>query len=203
MNRPIRNAGKVDVDDFIAKSSKLSARQKTGTTEKVINKYAASRTRSKQVATPIARGSHSVQSPSFDSQENPKNIKDVEIRFGCLYAKGICQTFRSLMYLFVLLCFSAIMLTWVEPFFLIVEFRPLTIKPLIISSRDLFSKRARNDKSIETESSKTPLLFSPTNIPLSKKIRLDPSVTTIISMMLALNPPLLHTFLVICYSPDL
>lgn len=98
---------------------------------------------------------------------------------GRLYTKGIRRIFYSLTYLFLLLCFSAVVLTWVEPFFLVVEFKPPTIKPLIIFNRDLFAKRTHDDKSTKPESSKTPLLFSPTYSPLSKKVLVDPSIITI------------------------
>lgn len=50
---------------------------------------------------------------------------------------------------------------------------------MIISSKDLFPKRARDDKYTETESSKVPLLFSPTNSPLSKKSHVGASTAAL------------------------
>lgn len=93
---------------------------------------------------------------------------------GRIYAKGIHQTFYSLAYLFFALC----LLTWIESFFLIIEFMLHVIKPLIISSRDFYAKRARDDKCTETESS-AHRLTSPNVTPLAKKVRVDTFVTTI------------------------
>lgn len=56
----IRNATKVNVDEFIAKSNKISGKLEVGASDKVMHKSTASRTRSKQIATPIAKSSHSV-----------------------------------------------------------------------------------------------------------------------------------------------
>lgn len=103
----------------------------------------------------------------------------MEMSSGHLNAKGIRQTLFTLTYILLFFVFSAITLTWHEPFFLIVEFKPPTIKPIIITCKDLFAKRGREDKSTEIDSSKAPLMFSPSGSPFSKKIRLDPSVTTI------------------------
>ena len=63
------------------------------------------------------------------------------------------------------------MLLWITPVVLIVEFKTPTIKPLMMSSRDLFAKRIRDDKSTETESSKAAMLFSPSSSPSRKKVK--------------------------------
>ncbi|XP_074379163.1 uncharacterized protein LOC141720571 [Apium graveolens] len=57
------------------------------------------------------------------------------------------------------------------------ESKPPTIKPLIISSKELFAKRTRQEKSMDTDSSKAPLTFSPSGSPLAKKVKIDPSVS--------------------------
>ncbi|KAL8154671.1 hypothetical protein AgCh_000139 [Apium graveolens] len=56
--------------------------------EKGIIKAAASRTRSKQIVTPVARSSQSVQSLSSELEDSPKSIKGNEMSTGHLYAKG-------------------------------------------------------------------------------------------------------------------
>ncbi|KAL8146993.1 hypothetical protein AgCh_004638 [Apium graveolens] len=69
--------------------------------------------------------------------------------------------------------------------FFIVEFKPPISKPLIIYGKDLFNKRSCEEKSTETGSSKAPMLMSPkmspTTRPMTKKVRVNPSVTTISS----------------------
>ncbi|XP_074351915.1 uncharacterized protein LOC141691070 [Apium graveolens] len=57
------------------------------------------------------------------------------------------------------------------------EFKPPVIKPLLMTSRELF-KIAYEDKPPETESSKAPILPSPNFSPLSKKVKTDPSSLT-------------------------
>ncbi|XP_074332633.1 uncharacterized protein LOC141670600 [Apium graveolens] len=87
-----------------------------------------------------------------------------------LYAKGIHRFLFLLMYFFFAFCLSCFLLTWIEPFFIIVEF-----KPLFFSSHNLF-KRARDEKSTKIESSKAPLAFSPvSSTPAMKKVRIESS----------------------------
>ena len=50
-----------------------------------------------------------------------------------------------------------------------------------MSSRDLFAKRIRDDKSTETESSKAAMLFSPTSSPSRKKVKVGTSVSVVAS----------------------
>ncbi|XP_074351465.1 uncharacterized protein LOC141690576 [Apium graveolens] len=105
------------------------------------------------------------------------NVKDLEMSSGRTYAKGIHQTLSFLAFFLFSFCLSLIILTWIKPFFFVVEFKPPVIKPLIVSIKDLFAKRARDDKSTETHSSKAPSLLSPVSSHVSKKVRIDPPVT--------------------------
>ncbi|XP_074369611.1 uncharacterized protein LOC141711064 [Apium graveolens] len=65
------------------------------------------------------------------------------------------------------------------------EFKPPIIKPFLISGKDLFNKRCCEEKSTKTGSSKAPLLSSPLLTPpvspTTKKVRVNPSATTISS----------------------
>lgn len=80
---------------------------------------------------------------------------------------------------FLAMCVSVVFLTTFEPLDLIIEFKPPVIKPLIISSRELFAKRGRDEKSTETESSKTPMLLSFNLSPEAKKRKTDIPVTNV------------------------
>ncbi|XP_074356437.1 uncharacterized protein LOC141696154 [Apium graveolens] len=143
LNRPIRNSGTVDVEDFINKMKKVKT---TGVVERPIIKSAANRTRSKvTINTPLTKSSHSVQSLSSKTLESPKGDKGIEMSSSHIYAK---------------------------------EFKPPIIKPLIISSRELFSKRAREEKSTETESSKTFFLLSPNINTDAKKLKTNVPAST-------------------------
>ncbi|XP_074368348.1 uncharacterized protein LOC141708563 isoform X2 [Apium graveolens] len=55
------------------------------------------------------------------------------------------------------------------------EFKPPVIRPLLVPSKDLFSKRFKDDKSTGTESSKAHLILSPNFSPPSKKMRIGHS----------------------------
>ncbi|KAL8125783.1 hypothetical protein AgCh_013169 [Apium graveolens] len=144
LNWPIRNASRVKVNEFVTKSGKLYLKHEAGTFDRVNQRSAASRTRSKQLATPAEKDSQAVQELSSESQDSPHEAKYLEMSSGRCYAK---------------------------------EFKPPTIKPLIISSKELFAKRTREEKSTDTDSSKAPLTFSPSGSPLAKKVKIDPSVS--------------------------
>lgn len=47
---------------------------------------------------------------------------------------------------------------------------------MLLSRKDLFAKRAREEKSTEIESSKTVIPISPLTSPLNKRLRLGPLV---------------------------
>ena len=76
-------------------------------------------------------------------------------------------------------CFSIILLLRFIPVCIIVEYRAPVIKPVVMSSRELFAKRARYEKFGEAESSRAALLFSPGTSPISKKVRIEPSENTL------------------------
>lgn len=100
LNRPIRNAGKVNIDDFVVKMNKSPLNYDAGTSEKIVHKTAASRTQNKKDTTPIASNSQSVQSLSSESQESPKSIEHMEMRSDRIYANGIRRVPFYLKYLF-------------------------------------------------------------------------------------------------------
>lgn len=62
----------------------------------------------------------------------------------------------------------------IDPSILIVEFKHLVLRPLIISSKDLFAKIAREDKSTETETSEAPMIILVVS-PIIKKVKTDRS----------------------------
>lgn len=198
LDRPIRNSSRVKVDDFMARYNKISMKQELGLAEKVLQKSAASRTRIKQTITPVMKGLQSIQSLSSKSQDIPQEAKEMEISSSRLYAKGICHSLCLLVCFLIMFSLSAMLLTLIEPFYMIVEFKTPTIKPLIISSRELFSKRTRDDKSTETDSSKAP--FSLLNSPLPRKF-----VLILLLVLLSLIHPfpllLMVTILVLSLLP--
>lgn len=59
----------------------------------------------------------------------------------------------------------------IELCFLIVELKPPIFKPVLLSSKDLFDKCARDEKSKETDSSKMVMMFSPLTSPANKKLK--------------------------------
>lgn len=65
--------------------------------------------------------------------------------------------------------------------FSIVEYKTPVIKPLAVSSKELFAKRIREDKSKKIKLSKAPMFFSPSSSPQTKKVRLNPSMDTFVS----------------------
>ena len=138
-------------------------------------KSVAQRTRSK--ATPCAaKASCSVQSVSSESLDSPRVEKSIEVSSDRVYAKGIHHLLSLVTYVILSLFLTTVLLTFLEPFYVIVEFKPPVIKPLIISSRELFAKRAREDKASDTESSKSPPLFNLELSPDAKRFKPSPSV---------------------------
>lgn len=158
--------------------NKAIIRHECVTKEKVILKSAANRTRSKVVIN-HPRKSCLIQSLSFESYEIPKSEKRVEMSSSRLYAKGIRCLFSFATYMLCSFCLSVIFLVTIEPFYLVVQFKLPTIKPLAISSKELFAKRVHDERSTETESSKTPMLLSPNFSSNTKIMKVDaPSTHT-------------------------
>lgn len=93
---------------------------------------------------------------------------------GRKYTRGIRWTFSYLTHLMFFSCMLLVILTSIDPFFLIVNFKPPVINPLMVSSNDLF-KRPWEEKSTDTETSKAPLVLSSLFSPPAKKTRNDPS----------------------------
>lgn len=91
LNRPFRNSGLIDIDDFVKKMNKSIVRYEAGISEKAIPKTAASRRRRKKYNTPLVKPSLDVHSLSSGILESPKSEKDVEMSAGRIYAKGIRQ----------------------------------------------------------------------------------------------------------------
>lgn len=165
LNRHVRNA---HVGSALAnKSGRRIVKTDTNLGEKsgkVPIKSAAHMTRSKKAHSVVpVKSIDYVQSVSSDSIESPKyektgvfekHDKGLEMSSNQLFAKGICQFFTLLTYISLAMCLSVVMLLYIEPCFLVVEYNPPVIKPVLFSTKDLFSKRARDEKSAETDSSK-------------------------------------------------
>lgn len=165
LNRPIRNAGFVDVKDFANKMNKVIVKHYPRVGERASLSGLANRTRGKQILTPSARPSVSIHSLSSGSDDTPK------------YSDASCILFFECLWL--ALCLSLVLLLWFSPVCVIVEFRAPVINPVIMSSHELFAKRARFDKLGEAESSRAALFVSPGASPMSKKVRIDPSGNTL------------------------
>ena len=138
----------------------------------------ASRTRSKQTGSKPALSTQSISSGSPDTSAP---VMTLAVGSGQQFAKGTRQLSLSISCLCLVLCCLIVMLLWTAPVVLIVEFKTPTIKPLMMSSRDLFAKRVRDDKSTETESSKAAVLFSPSSSPSRKKVKVGTSIGVVAS----------------------
>ncbi|KAL8091346.1 hypothetical protein AgCh_033814 [Apium graveolens] len=151
LGRPIRNTGKVNVEEFVA-NMKKSQGGEGSILKKAGSRNIAHRTRAKLVVSADVKPSMLVQSVSSETFESPKSDQDAGMSTGRKYAK---------------------------------EFKPPTIKPFLISDKVFFNKRSREERSTETDSSKAPMLssplFSPPISPLTKKVHVNPSITTISS----------------------
>ena len=165
LNRPIRNASPVDVEDFIKKMHKAAGKSIVYVPSSTPHPT-ASRTRSKQSG---AKPTLSTQSISSGSPDTSAPVTTLAVGSGQQFAKGTRQLSLSILCLCLVLCSLIVALLWITPVVLIVEFKTPTIKPLMMSSRDLFAKRIRDDKSTETESSKAAMLHSPTSSPSARK----------------------------------
>lgn len=117
LNRPIRNARFVDVGDFTSKIGKAIIKHGGKFSKKLALKSAASKTRSKQFATPTNKDSTHVQCLSSESQGSPKTEKGLEMSSVRIYAKGICYIFNLTTYFVLAVCLLVMLLTWVEPSF--------------------------------------------------------------------------------------
>lgn len=72
LNSPIRNTGKVNGDDFVAKMNKSLVKYDADTSEKIVHNTVSRRTQSKRATTPVVNNSQSIQSFFSESQEAPK-----------------------------------------------------------------------------------------------------------------------------------
>lgn len=160
LNMPIKNANTIYITNLPGKNKKI-VKMKNVTVKKSgkpLTKSAAHRTRSKKSAPPAVKNSSFVHSLSSDSMESPKedkwekDDKELEMSSNRIYAKGTCCFFSFLTYIYLSMSLCILMLISVEPCFLVVEFKPPTIRPMLLSRKDLFAKRARDEKSTETES---------------------------------------------------
>lgn len=178
LNRPVRNMGSA----MINKSGKSIVKSESAAGGKGQPKSAAHRTRSKKVI-PLAVAKPDddvVHSLSSDTIESPKEEKmdvdaaiekELEMSSSRIFAKGICRIFSFLTYSLLAVTLLIMLLSWTEHCFIIVEYKPPVIKPVMISARDLFAKRARDEKSTETDSSKSVMVLSPLTSPLGKKLK--------------------------------
>nr|XP_017231132.1 PREDICTED: uncharacterized protein LOC108205646 isoform X2 [Daucus carota subsp. sativus] len=60
----------------------------------------------------------------------------------------------------------------------VAEYKTPALKPLGVSTKDMFTKRTRDEKSVGSGSSKAPVLLSPSLSPEAKKIKTASSATT-------------------------
>lgn len=136
-------------------------------------KTVANRTGSKINIT-ISRASSTPQTLSSDSHKSPKTEKGLEMSSSRIFAKGIRYSVKLLsrcLILVLVVCFSSF------SFFMFAEYKTPAIKPPEMSTKEMFAKRARDEKSVGTGSSMTPLLVSPILSPEAKRIRSTPSET--------------------------
>ena len=98
--------------------------------------------------------------------------------------------FNSVLYLKFVLSLTVLSNVLFNLLFLTTEFKPLA--PPIVSSKDFLTKRNREDKPTETESSKAPILFSPTTSPQPKKVTPNSPADTFVSDIVAM--PIAHGY---------
>lgn len=170
LGRPVRNSSPVNISEYVRKGK---FKEEGDASEMAPARTVANRTRSKAVVA-TSRASSTPQTLSSDSHESPKTVKGLEMSSGRIFAKGIRYSIKMLKWCLILafvvcfLLFSCSMLS---------EYQTSAIKPLEMSTKELFAKRARDEKSVGTGSSKTPLLASPILSPEAKRMKSIPSET--------------------------
>lgn len=177
LGRLVKNPSNIDPKDLQNKLNK-STLLLGGESSKGDVKSVPQRTRSKSVPS-AAKNSSSIQSVSCGSLDSPKSERGLEVSSSRTYVKGIRRLLFLMTYFSAFMFLLVLLLTFVEPFYFIVEFKPPVLKSLIISSREMFIKRARDDRPAETESSKAPILFNMNLSPESKKIKPSPSASLV------------------------
>lgn len=178
LGRSIRNSSVVNVKEFISKLNKSLPPLDGVSSKKGPAKTIATRTRSKAaVVATMTRASCTISS---DSLESPKDDKGVEANSSRLFVKGMRLLVRLL--IFMLLAISCLILFMVifEHCYQFAEFKTPILRPPEMSSKELFAKRAREDRPVETESSKTPMLGSPEakrpkSVPSASGMRSEPN----------------------------
>lgn len=168
LGRPVRNASPVDVAEWIKKGK---FKEEGETSEIPPVKTVANRTRSK-VNVAISRASSTPETLSSDSHESPKTEKGLEMSSGRIFAKGILYSVKLLSWCFILVLVVCFLLL---SFSMFTEYKTPAIKPPEMSTKEMFAKRARDERSVGTGSSKTPLLASPVASPEAKRVKPTPS----------------------------
>lgn len=181
------NSSVVDVEEYARRLGK-TADSEDDQSKSVPVKTVAQRTRSKAVASTV-KASCSVQSLSSASSDSFKLEHGLEVSSDRIFAKGIRKFSSILSFLVLSLCFSLVLLIFLEPFYIVVEFKPPVLKPVGSSSKELFGKRSREGKPREIESLKSPLYLATELSPDHKRPRPSSNDATVKPMSLASMSP--------------
>lgn len=174
LGRPVRNSSPVDIEEF---KRKMEAEEQALGREQ--SRTVAHRTRSRAVAA-TTRLSSTPQTVSSDSLESPKTEKGLEVSSSRLFAKGTSCFLLLSKWLLVCMFIVIFLLFLLPTTHVLVEYKTPGIKPPSMSTKDMFAKRARDEKSVGTSSSKAPMLLSPSFSPEAKKMKVaTASATTV------------------------
>lgn len=187
LNRAIKNASIVDVDDFSERVKKSSARIETGIAEATGNKGSASRTRSKS-SIPVHKPSLAVHSISSESKESPIPVNDLEMSSGLKYARVICYLILYVMCLLFSLCTLLIVLSSFDPCFLIVEVKPSVFKPCLSVSRTFSIRGPAMRNQLKLRLPRPLCSLALLHIPFSKSSNLIHSVLLMLVVSVNLLP---------------
>lgn len=161
LDRPVRNTTQVNVEEYFEKVGKAVVKYEGSLAEKSTSKSVADRVKSRR-PNPVAHSpSKTVLSLSSESGDKTSVEVAKERSVGRQIAKGIRLLTSLAAYSSLVMCFTLLTLMAFEPFIVIVEFKPPSLHAIAFSSKDLFAKRNRDEKSTETESSKATTFASP------------------------------------------
>lgn len=174
LGRPVRNSSPVNIAEYISKGK---YKEECDVSEVMPLKPVVNKTRSKVNVT-TSRASSTPQTLSSDSDESPKSEKGLEMSSSRKFAKGIRYSLVVIKWCFILVLMSCFLLSWIFVLYSVAEYKTPALKPLGVSTKDMFTKRTRDEKSVGSGSSKAPVLLSPSLSPEAKKIKTASSATT-------------------------
>ena len=173
LGRVVRNSSPVNVEEYASRLNlevEVEDDDDDDQSKSVPVKTIAQRTRSKAIAAAV-KTSGSVQSLSSSSSDSLRIEQGLEVSSERIFAKGIRKLFSLFSFLIMSMCFSIILLILVEPYYLVVEFKPPVLKPFEGSSKELFVKRCREEKPKSFDCVRSPISFGSGSSPDHKRLK--------------------------------